>query len=294
MRASSIELPQGLDRTTVLKQINDLEDQLTKLEYLRLQLNGQLQQLMDCPLNEHCFFWPEMDWNPNLNPLAADLELAVGLESRPDLRGLAIVLCNFEKVTLPIARAVLHYADSTVGSVEPRSGVVHALRCFRCNEHEVPVRCHQLAMFYEDTEAKATGEIKNAVYKIALQQHRVVIAQQTVFDLRDRLDELTKTRDVDDVAVFQLSTVRLELDQAESALIEQVVTLKIAEVELKQAQGVLASECGFVPKLCLEGCCNGACLRCEGELGGGSCQNCRSGSHAGKSTSNSSTANRCE
>ncbi len=283
MRESGIELPDGINRTAILKQINQMEDQLTQMEYLRLQLNGQLQKLIGCPLNEHAFYWPEMDWHPEMSPVDAELELAVGLQNRHDLRGLELLLCNLEKITLPVARAVLHYADSTVGSVEPRSGIIHVLRCCKCNEHEVPVRCRQLAMFYDDTESKATAEIKNAVYKIGLQQHRIVIAQQTLLDLRDRLDQLIKTRDVEDVAIFQISALRIEIDQAESALIEQVVGLKLAQVELKKAQGLLSTECGFEPQLCLEGCCNGACMRCEGGLGYGcqcgnckteSCQNC--------------------
>ena len=278
VREAGIELPEGIDRTTVLNQINQMEDQLTQMEYLRLQLNGQLQHLIGCPPNEHAFYWPEMDWYPQMTPVDAELELAMGLQNRHDLQGLELLLCNMERVTLPVVRAVLHYADSTVGSVEPRSGVIHVLRCFKCNEFEVPVRCRQLAMFYDDTESKATAEIKGAVYKIGLQQHRIVIAQQTVLDLRTKLDGLTKTRDVDDVAIFQISSLRVELDQAETELIEQVVGLKLAEVELKKAQGFLANECGYTPQLCLEGCCNGACMRCEGGLGVGcQCENCRSG-----------------
>lgn len=263
LTASGIEPDEGLDRTTVLQQINELEDRLTQMEFARLQLNGQLQKLLGCPIDEQSFYWPQVDWQPDLTPVEAELELAVGLENRHDLRGLELLICNLEKVTLPVARAVLRFADSTVGSVEPREGMIHILRCFRCNEHEVPVRCRQLAMFYDDTEGKATAEIKNAVYKIGLQQHRVVIAQQTVLDLREKLNELTKTRDVNEVAVFELTNLRTEIDQAESDLIEQVVGLKLAQVELKKAQGLLATECGFVPRLCLEGCCNGACVRCQ-------------------------------
>ncbi|TWU25995.1 TolC family protein [Bythopirellula polymerisocia] len=278
MRESGIELPEGIDRTTILKQINQMEDRLTQMEYLRLQLNGQLHQLIGCPINEHAFYWPAIEWYPDMTPVDAELELAMGLQNRQDLQGLELLLCNLEKVTLPVARAVLHYADSTVGSAEPRSGIIHALRCCKCNEHEVPVRCRQLAIFYDDTEDKATAEIKNAVYKIGLQQHRVVIAQQTVLDLRQKLEDLTKTREVNDVAVFQLSSLRIEIDQAETELIEQVIGLKLAQVELKKAKGMLANECGYVPKLCLEGCCNGACMRCEGGLGFGSqSSTCRSG-----------------
>lgn len=260
---TGVELPPDLNRTAALKRLNELEDQLVQMEFARLQLNGQLQKLLNCPSSEHDFFWPQVDWQPDLEPRDADLELSVGLHTRHDLRGLELLICNLEKITLPVARPVLRFADSTIGSVEPREGLIHVLRCCKCNEHEVPVRCRQLSIFYDDTEGKATGEIKNAVYKIGLQQHRVVIAQQTVLDLRKRHEKLQKTRNVKDVEVFQVSAARSELLQAESQLIEQVVQLKLAKVELKKVQGLLSGECGFQPKLCLEGCCNGACMRCE-------------------------------
>ncbi len=262
LRKSGIGLPEGVDRTTVAGQIGTIRDELTQMEFARLQLNGQLQKLVGCPINEQKFFWPEMDWMVDLNPVDVELELAVGLENRHDLRGLELVLCNLEKVSLPVARGVLKFADSAVGTVEPRDGLIHVLRCYRCNEHEVPVRCRQLSIFYDDTEDKGTAEIKSAAYKIGLQQHRVLIAQQRVQELRTKLDELGKMRDVDNVAIFKISSLRGELDRAEATLVEQVVATKLAQVELKLAQGLLATECGFAPQLCLEGCCHGACMRC--------------------------------
>jgi hypothetical protein len=282
LREQGMAVPEGLDRATVGTQFRDLEDRLSQLDMQRLQLNGQLQTLVGCPLNEFRFFWPEIDWQPKLEPVNVEAELAIGLENRHDLRGLGIVLCNMEKVTLPVTRGVLAFADSTLGTVEPREGLIHTLRCFHCYEHELPVRCQQLALFYEETETKASAEIKNAAYKIGLQQNRIVLAQESVLALRERVAELEKTRDANDVPVFKISSARTDLDQAEANLIDQIVALKLAQVELKKAQGVLANECGFCPQLCLEGCCEGVCTRCEGGLinncetckKNGKCENC--------------------
>jgi hypothetical protein len=135
-----------------------------------------------------------------------------------------------------------------------------------------------LALIYEDTEAKTTAEIKNSAYKITHQQSRIVLAQESVLDLRKRVEELEKTRDSENVAIFQISEARTDLDQAEADLIQQVVDLKLAQVDLKKAQGMLANECGFLPQLCLEGCCDGACTRCEGGLCGNcQCTSCATG-----------------
>ena len=81
--------------------------------------------------------------------------------------------------------------------------------------------------------------------------------------LRERVRELTETREVGDVAIFEISKARGDLYQAETKLIEQVVALEVAKAKLKQTQGLLSIECGFHPRLCCEGCCDGACCRCQ-------------------------------
>lgn len=256
-------LPAEIDRDELAIRLSGLEDQRLQLQFARVQLNGQLQKQLGCPVSEHDFFWPQIDWTPDMGPIDADAELASGLPNRFDLRGVELVLCNLEKSTLRVARGVLGVADGTLGSVEPTEGWIHRVRCIRCNDHEVDVRCRQLSMLYNDTEQLATAEIKGAAYQVVLQQQRIALARQAVEDRRAHLYATTAKRDVEEVAVFEISQVRGRLYDAESDLIEQVASLKIAEVRLRKAQAALAAECGFDAKLCCDDCCNGACMRCQ-------------------------------
>jgi len=257
-------LPVKIDRSEIAGSAGQLQDRMLQLKYLRVQLNGQLQMMLDCPQQEHDFFWPQFDWQVDLRPLDAEGELALGLAQRSDLRGLQLTICNLEKKTLPVARGVVAIADGTLGSVKPTAGLIHKIRCMRCSAGEVPVRCRQLALMLEDTEQLATAEIKGAVYEVALQQQRVVLARKMVKQRRQRLHELTAKRDVDEIAIFELSKARGRLYEAESELVQQVVQLEIARVRLRKAQGLLAKECGYQPKLCLQGCCHGACCQATG------------------------------
>ncbi|MEM8947033.1 MAG: TolC family protein [Planctomycetota bacterium] len=268
-----IELPEKVDRGAILSQIAELEDKKLQLDFLRIQLNGQLQKMTGCPLDEWSFFWPQVDWQPDLSPVDVECELAEGLSTRSDIRGLGLVICQLEKNTLPVARGVLKFAETTVGTVEPQDGAIHWVRCRTCNDTELPLRCRQLALFYTDTEQGATAEIKGAAYQIGLQQQRVVAAQALVDRLEARKRELEETRDINDVTVFEISNARAQIFEAESKLIEQVVQLKIADAALREAQGMLAVECGFCPQLCCEGCCDGACVRCKQCCGKG-CSKC--------------------
>jgi hypothetical protein len=254
---------EDIDREELAVRLSELQDQSLQLEFARIQLNGQLQKFIGCPVSEYHFIWPVVDWTPELAPLDAEAELAAGLPNRFDLRGISLVLCNLERSTLRVARGVLGVADSTLGSVEPTPGVLHRLRCLRCRTHEVDVRCRQLALLYSDTEQIATAEIKSAVYQVALQQHRVVQARQAVEDRRTGLYSLEAKRDLDDTPVFKISQARARLYDAESDLIEQVASLKIAQSRLSKAQAALAAQCGFFPHLCCEGSCNGHCMRCQ-------------------------------
>jgi hypothetical protein len=257
------DLVKDIDRGELGVELAALEDQRLQVDFLRLQLNGQLQKLMGCPISEHTFFWPQVDWTPDLAPIDADAELALGLPERHDLRAISLVWCNLEKSTLRVARGVLNVADGAVGSVEPTEGWIHKLRCIRCSGQEVPIRCRQLSMFYNDTEQLATAEIKGAAYEVVLQQHRVAHARRVVELRRADLYESEAKRDANDVAVFEISRARGRVYTAESDLIEQVAGLKIAQARLRRAQARLAAECGFVPKLCCEGCCDGACTECQ-------------------------------
>ncbi len=258
------DLAAPIDRDGLAVQLAQLEDQRLQLDYLRLQLNGQLQKLVGCPVSEHNFFFPEVDWTPELTPLDADAELAVALPQRYEMRGIRLVLCKLQKSTLRVARGVLQVADGTLGTVEPTEGWIHRLRCIRCNSHEVDVRCRQLAMLYADAEQLATAEVKGAVYQVTLQQQRVALAREAVEARRAALYELAKQRDAQDTPVFELSQARTRLYTAESELIEQVVNLKVALAQLRRAQGALAAECGYEPKLCCDdGCCDGACMHCK-------------------------------
>ena len=262
--AKGLDVPREVDRSELAGQVKELQDTLLQLEYARLRLNGQLQTQLGCPIDEHRFFWPEVDWTPNLDPPDAETEVALGLDERTDLRAIRLVICRLEKVTLPVARALLTSADATIGAVEPREGAIHYLRCRNCTDHEVPVRCRQLALLFDEKQDLAIGEIKSAVLDVTLQQHRVVLAREALELRQNHLSELEEKRDVDDVAVFELSRARAAVLEAESELVERLTKLNIAWVELRRSKHVLARECGFIPVLCCEGRCDGACVRCSG------------------------------
>ncbi len=243
--------PDALAADEVRVRIAGLQDTRLVLEQSRIRLNGRLKKLLGCPLDETRMFRPELVWAPDLTPIDAEEAVHVGLATRSDVRSLRVVYCNLQQHTLPVARAVLAFADSSLGRVEP----VHKLRCYGCAQEELPIRCRQLRMLIGEAEVLATAEIKGAVYDIAAAQQRVQLAARAAEEQRSGLLRLEKRRDLDDTSVFELSAARARVFQAESDVIDRVVDLNIAQVKLKRAQHLLSVECGYAASTCLEGVC---------------------------------------
>jgi len=260
LKDGGLEAPDGLDRGALAARYAELCDNRLQLCYARLQLNGQLKRLLGCPIDTRRFFWPKIDWTPNLTEPDVEGAVIEGLAHRADLRSLHLVRCKLNRATLPVAREVLQVADGTLGTVSPAPGIVHHLRCGDCKEHEIPVRCRQLTILTADTERLAMAAIKSAAYKLITQQDRVRVAKLAVDSRRSELLKLEKRREAEEITIFEISAARGRVIEAEASLVEKVIELKIAEVGLREAQGTLAIECGYDAEICGEHCCTGCCV----------------------------------
>lgn len=258
LRERGLPAPRALELGAARARLAELSDTLVLLDQSRIQLNGRLKKQLGCPLDESRIFRPAVDWTPDLAPPLADEQVAIGLAARADVRSLRVVYCNLQQHTLPVARAVVAFADASLGRVQP----IHKLRCHECGEQELPIRRRQLRVLIEEAEQLATAEIKGAVYDLVANQRRVVLAARALEDQRQELQRTEKLRDEEDRSVFELSAARGRVYEAEAALIERVVDLKLAFVRLKTRQDLLAAECGYAAVTCLEGRC---CTACGGE-----------------------------
>ncbi|MEM6798584.1 MAG: hypothetical protein AAF589_03640 [Planctomycetota bacterium] len=278
LKGKGLPIPSEVDRDALAIKLDELRDKKLQLRFARIQLNGQLRRLLGCPLDERRFFWPKVEWNPDLDPLDVESLVAEGVAERSDLRSLRLVRCKLEKTTLPVARQVLQVIDGTLGTVSPTPGILGNLRCRDCKDHEISVRCRQLTMIEADATEVAIGKIKSAAYKVVVQQDRVRLAKLTVDARRERLAQLEKIRETEDISVFEISVARGRLFEAESSLVSKVVELKVARVGLREVQGLLAIDCGYRAMICGEHCCTGQC-GCQhgsacGRCGGDGCCDC--------------------
>ncbi|MEM6329196.1 MAG: hypothetical protein AAF790_02990 [Planctomycetota bacterium] len=274
LREKNLPGPDSSERGTLAAKRDELVDQRVQLGFARVQLNGQLKRLLGCPLDERVLFLPRIDWAPGLTAPDIDLLVAEGVAARSDLRSLRLVRRRLEKATLPVARQVLQVIDGSLGAVAPKPGVLSHLRCCDCKECEAPIRCRQLTMIEADATELATGKIKGAAYKLATQQARVRLAMQVAQRRRQTLEDLERRREADDISIFEISAQRARAYEAEASLVEKLVELKVAEVALREVQGLLAADCGYAAQVCGEQCCTGCCCgpfgchACHADAGG--------------------------
>ena len=254
------DLVASLDPSELERQVLDLKDKRATLDLNRLELNGQLRRLLNCPLDSTQFFWPKTSWVIDVEPYDVEAEVAVGIASRSDLRALRLTICHLENDTRPVARGVLAAFDGALGTAKVQDGWLHRLRCIVCSRQEVPVRCRQLRILLRDSERGAEVEIRRAAYTVQSQYERLAIAQSKVVSWRRRVAELEAKREVTDVTTFDLTRAKNSLFQSATDVNHHIVELKIARMKLRQAQGLLPVECGLGGRVCLEGCpCAGEC-----------------------------------
>ena len=209
------------------------------------QLNGKLRFLLHLDAIDTTPIWPDVDLTPNT--FAIDMEAAIleGLTTRPDLAALRLTRDTLDEETLPLARKSLRQIDMMFGIDSELPISLRKLFGRDDTAEEVNARRQQLSQVIYDRERAAVEEIRAAVFEVDASVRAIALSVQKINSLRSRRKDLQKMRGADLVTPFEISAVSLEILQAESMLLENVIKWKIALVKLRQTQGILPLECGF-------------------------------------------------
>jgi hypothetical protein len=238
-------LLQNVDRSAIRRKRLDLLSQHKALDLARKQLNADLRARLGCDVTQGPPYWPEISWA--VKPMAVEeaSAAAIALAQRPDVRTLRCMLMELNTATLPVARALLAGADRALGTAQARSGIIGELHCPDGSCDEVSVRRAQLARLASSTHLSIAAEVRSAVAAIEAATQDVLLAEKTAESWQDRVSEIRRTRDVADASIFEVNEAEGELLAAEARLIEKITSLRLARLQLKRVQGILAAECGM-------------------------------------------------
>lgn len=225
-------------------------DKQLKLTSQLDQLNAQLVRLLGLSTADaRPRIWPATDFTVVIAPTDIELEVALGTGNRPELRLLSSLQSSLKARNVEITREVIGGASSLIGSQYKFTGMVSLLgvREFlgqrRSNRLELPTRQRQLADYADQRRREVTHEIQQAALEVQSTLRRIAVEKQVVAAWRTELDELAKKSQIEEATFLDISRARLRRLEAESDEIEQIVAWKIAQVKVKEAQGMLVAEC---------------------------------------------------
>jgi hypothetical protein len=137
---------------------------------------------------------------------------------------------------------VLQQAESSVGV--PAAGS-HPLAVLwgSCDDTVVEIRRSQLVTLLQDLEQARVAEIRRAVETVATEVRQMRLAEQTIGTWQERLKDVDTFIKEGTATQLDLSTSRLRLLEARSNLVKHTTEARIAEIRLREAQGILAAGC---------------------------------------------------
>jgi hypothetical protein len=233
------------DEGKLARQRLDLLEQQADLELSIRQLNSQLKSLTGIDSQSQTDIWPVADLEVDTAPVDADEAVAAGLTHRADLEALRRLRGSLSADTLPIVRAALGGVNPLLGGKPVACSLLAALGCSRSKSSEVASRQGQVDQLLAYQERAVVTEVRQAVETLNARSRELTLAKQISNSRQQDLKRLEQRREADGVTAFDLLAARLALIESESDQVHRAMAWKIARARLKQAQGLLAVECGY-------------------------------------------------
>jgi hypothetical protein len=192
--------------------------------------------------------------NLQVDPAVQSLDEAQGiaLAQRADLAALRVAAGGGSTSAM---RAVLGLSGAGLGVSSGAGGLCSMLH-FRAAADEAAVRGDQVQSAVTDKQRSIRHEVGQAIATIEVRLNQVVISQRRVEALRQHLENLRQTSGNVTGASFELRRARLAVLAAEQDVFHDVIEWKIAVIKLREAQGQLAIDCGYMMALSYLDCCS--------------------------------------
>jgi hypothetical protein len=243
----------------ILDQQSSLIDQQLQVDLSRTRLNSRLSHLLGGQYACTESLQPVVLLEVRDEPLDREEAIAKGLACRADVGLLMMLQQSLDEET----------ADAVEESLQIAAGlpsIAVASRCGLCSmfqhrdKRAKVQRLHQqIDQVLADRISAATAEILQACDTVETQVQRAANAETSVRNWNDEVQRLEKQRSSpgSGVTVFDIYLARLRHLKARGDRVHHIIAWYIAVAKLKEAQGVLAAECGYVaPSWCsCDTCC---------------------------------------
>jgi outer membrane protein TolC len=253
-----LDLP--LSPPEIEAQRAEVEHKLGELELTIDALNEQLANLLGVELAPGTRFWPDigLQVDPNV-PVVEEVQMTA-LAQRADLAALRVAAGSGGVESM---RTMLGQTGAGLGLATGGCKLLSLLH-FRATGDEAAIREEQLQGAVADKERAIRNEVAQAVATIQARLNLIVIAQQRLEHTRDHREAVRRkmeaplvsgSADVRPTTAFDVRKATLTALVAQQDLFQDVIEWKVAVAKLKEAEGELAIECGYLDVFEYAQCC---------------------------------------
>lgn len=209
------------------------------------QLNHNLQLLIGADLMENAHFWPEAALQVDGAVPNRDEAINVAFAQRADLAAIALAAGSSGEEQGEAARVLLSASGSGLGIAPPTPCCLSLLMLMHAGDCAAPVRSQQLCDLLADRRRTARHEVAQAAFAIQVCGERIRLTKRRLELAQGHLRAVEEQREAIASPALAVLKARLTVLGVEQDLLHDVVEWKLAGVKLREAQGLLAVECGY-------------------------------------------------
>ena len=232
----------GIDIAALKRSRLEIHATLDDLRGNRRQLNEQLSYLIGRNHYEVSPIWPTERVVSNAEPIDVTLAVADGFAMRSELIAVRMMLATLDSTSVTVAAAFLSRTDQALGSAGVGGGLLFKNKDAEC---DVAIRRTQLVAIKIDLERRIAAEIRAAVASVEAARAALEDRQEVVANWKQRIRQLTALQGNGQITAFDVRAAQIELHRADRELVSTLIAWQLARVDLAQAQGWLAVECGY-------------------------------------------------
>jgi hypothetical protein len=235
-------LASPVSKTELEVQRLELAHRQAEVQGTIYRLNHQLAESLGRELPVGARYWPESDLSVDPRVPDSDEAVGFGLGNRADLAALRIASRAEGREAIVAAQVLLQPLG--VGAGTTGSPTVVKLVHFFSQRREADAREDQLWMARRQQEQTVESQVRQAADLVSTRLSQVAITHDRQRAIDTRLRASKRRQDMS-ASPLSVRTITLDGVAAEQDLLHDVIEWKLAVVKLKQAQGLLATECGW-------------------------------------------------
>lgn len=248
LKAQGLKVPPELAQ--LQKQQLKLAGDLTLAQLGIQQINGELARLLNWhELGLLGYVWPHDSFKVTAIHEDPEAAVNVALRRRAQLTLIRAVGGDVDAQTVPAMMLLLRSYNGFLGMGRSESFISYMGGGFApAKRQEADKRRAQMDDLLREQEFVVAQEVRQAIHTIDAKANLIALARKKIKLAGDKLNELKDKRKRGLASVLDTSAQRLVLLEAKGDLIQEVMAWHTARAKLKQAQGLLAIECGYTPE----------------------------------------------